>query len=273
MKRRGLDLGDNLGQQVESRGNRRRRQALDRCLGPLHQPRQHDDVHDGEWRERPGGATGQRIRHPAKKREGENDSDGANGAGHGGRGLRPCEQLLRQQSPRTRCRIHGGDSLAQVELRSQCRDTRLALADIIGCGRARQPGRQPFFANRCPGAGDQIKQAADTKDIQVIGIQMVAVTKALARRAGPDPAILDAGNTIGIERDGRSRAHERPDHQLVPDREGDKCDDSCAHEDRAGVALNCDRPIDQHEDEDGDLGIAKRDVRPLARSRHGLPLG
>ena len=102
---------------------------------------------------------------------------------------------------------------------------------------------------------------------------MFAVAEALTGLAGPHPAILDAGDAVGIERDCGLRTSTRPHHQLVPHRESDKRRHRRANQHGVGIALDRHGPVDQDEHEDGDLGIAERDVASLARSSHGLALG
>ena len=152
----------------------RRRQALGNRVGALAEPRRAArHVHDGRCRRR-----ASRCRRSCRMRTRPRTTSPSRATTTAerrqrGRLLRPCDQTVgMHRSPALPALTTAMRSRRSIR-RAQRGDARLALADLGNRRRLQQPPGQPLLAHRRAARRQQLKQAARTEHVEVVGIGMI----------------------------------------------------------------------------------------------------
>jgi hypothetical protein len=109
-----------------------------------------------------------------------------------------------------------GDILTQIEPVPQLADRLLASPyNRRSCGAA-QPLGHTFFSGTCPRSTKQLEERTATEEVEVTGVRMAVIVKALTGLAVPLPAVLETRQAVVVVRRGPLRFLLSADDALVP---------------------------------------------------------
>ena len=183
--------------------------------------------------------------------------------------LRPRDQPLGvNRSPAAG--VDDGDPLSEVDAIPQRANPRLTFADVRDRRGMQQPSGKPLLPHRRAARRQQLKQARRSEHVEVVGVRMIAIAKALAAGFVAHPAILDARDAVHVEGDRRLRARQRAHHQFVPDRQRDENREPDPVDRRRRIRRENEGRIDHRGDENRDLGVTEMDMRSFSRRGGGF---
>ena len=181
--------------------------------------REHGEPGDQQRRARErGDDQRRRERPPAPREHARNAGAGAGGADSPQRSSASACSSRRDRFADER------ERLAQVERRPQLGDGRLACAHHVARRRREQPGRQHRLARGRARAAQQLEETARAEEIEIVGVQVLGIAEALAARAPPGEARVEARDPVLVVADRVLARVGAAQHAIVRDDERDEAE-------------------------------------------------
>src|SRR5580698_10484577 len=120
---------------------------------------------------------------------------------------------------------HDSEIALEVEIVAEFGDELLALKNCGARGWRFQPSCELVFAHGKARGREEFEEAAAAKEIEIVGVDVIRVAKALASLAGAGPAILDAGDATAVHCDGGFCAGAGANDALVNPTQDQVCGD------------------------------------------------